>query len=112
MRSRLPRHLKTAPMVALGLIAGFGVADVTGVRALGGLVLVAAGIVAGLTWLQRDGGRATTVLSVIYLAAFVASHLLALAIGAWPSVFLVSVISAAAAYAMSDRKLAPHTARV
>ena len=110
MRAPLPMNLRTAPIVAAGLIAGFGVADVTGVRALGGVVLAAAGIAAGLTWLQRDGGRTTTTLSVIYLGGFVGSHLLALEIGAWPSVLTVSAISAAAAYAMSDRKLAPSAA--
>lgn len=112
MRRPLLRRLNTAPIVVLGLVAGFGVADATGVRALGGLVLVAAGIIAGLTWLQRDGGRTTGVLSAIYLLAFVGSHLLALAIGAWPAVFAVSAVSAAAAYSMSDRKLALRNASV
>ena len=96
--------LRTAPTVAVGLIAGFGVADVTGVRALGGVVLAAAGIAAGMTWLERDGGATTAALSAIYLGGFVGSHVLAKEIGAWPSVFVVSAISAAASYAWSDRK--------
>ena len=98
-------NLKTAPTVAIGLIAGFGVADVTDVRALGGVVLAAAGIAAGTTWLKRDGAATTTVLSVVYLGGFVGSHFLAKEIGAWPSVFAVSAVSAAASYALSDRKV-------
>ena len=105
MRSPLPLTLKTAPTAAFGLMAGFGVAEVTGVRALGGVILAAAGIAAGLTWLERDGGRTTTALSTIYLGGFVGSHLLAKEIGAWPSVFAVSAVSAAASYALSDKKL-------
>ena len=112
MRSPLPLTLKTAPTVAIGLIAGFGVADATGVRALGGVVLAAAGIAAGVTWLERDGGRTTTALSAIYLGSFVGSHLLAKEIGAWPSVFAVSAVSAVAAYALSDRKVAATSASV
>ncbi|MGN6160948.1 MAG: hypothetical protein ACTHOG_04505 [Marmoricola sp.] len=97
--------LKTAPTVAAGLIAGFGVAEVTDVRALGGVVLAAAGIAAGNTWLRRDGAATTVALSAVYLGGFVGSHLLAKEIGAWPSVFAVSAVSAAASYALSDRKV-------
>ena|SRR5690348_1999066 len=107
MPLRLPANLKTAPTVAAGLILGFGVADVTDVRALGGIVLAAAGIAAGTTWLQRDGAATTTTLSAIYLGGFVGSHFLAKEIGAWPSVLAVTAVSAAAAHAMSDRKLTP-----
>ena len=106
MPVRLPTNLKTAPTVAVGLIAGFGVADVTDVRAFGGIVLAAAGIAAGMTWLKRDGGASTTALSVVYLGGFVGSHFLAREIGAWPSVLAVSAVSAAASYALSDRKVA------
>lgn len=98
-------HLSTALVVTIGLIVGFGVADVTGVRALGGIVLFVAGVTAGLAWLRRDGGKTTAILSAVYLGGFVLSHVLALAIGAWPSVFVVTAISAGSAYAMSDRKV-------
>lgn len=98
-------RLPTAPVAALGLIAGFGVADATGVRPLGGAVLAVAGVSAGLAWLRRDGGATTAALSAIYLGGFVGSHLLAKEIGAWPSVFTVAAVSAAASYAMSDRKV-------
>ena len=38
------RHLPTAPIAAAGLIVGFGVADATGNRALGGVVLAVGGL--------------------------------------------------------------------
>lgn len=97
-------NLKTAPTVALGLIAGFGVAEVTDVRALGGVVLAAAGVAAGVTWAKRDGAATTAALSAIYLGGFVGSHFLAHEIGAWPSVFAIAALSGAASYGLSDRK--------
>ena len=98
-------NLKTAPTVAVGLIAGFGVAEITDVRAIGGVVLAAAGIAAGLAWLKRDGVPTTVALSAVYLGGFVGSHFLAKEIGAWPSVVAVSAVSAAASYGLSDRKI-------
>lgn len=102
----VPTGLRTAPTVAVGLIAGFGVAEVTDVRALGGVVLAGAGIAAGLAWLKRDGAPTTVALSAVYLGGFAGSHVLAKDIGAWPSVFAVSAVSAVASYALSDRKIA------
>jgi hypothetical protein len=43
------------------------------------------------------------VLVVVFVALFVASHLLALAVGAWPSVLLVAAAMFAAAHALADR---------
>jgi hypothetical protein len=40
------------------------------------------------------------------LGAFVISHVLALAIGAWPSVLLVSAVTALAAWMASDARAA------
>jgi hypothetical protein len=41
-------------------------------------------------------------LACVGLGAFVASHLLALAIGAWPAVLLVSAMVAAVAWIQAD----------
>lgn len=94
--------MKTAPIVALGLIGGYLAARETGVRPLGGVVLGLAGAYAGRTWLARRGPGITAVLSAIYLGAFGASHPLAKKIGAWPAVFTAAGASAAAAYLLSD----------
>ena len=96
--------LRTAPIVAGSLIGGYLVARETKVRPLGGAVLAVGGIAAGRQW-QRTGGTATTAaLTGIYLGAFGASHPLAKAIGAWPSVLTASAVAAAAAWALSDRR--------
>ena len=63
-------------LTAAGLVGGYAVARATGVRALGGVTLAAAGIAAGRTW-ARAGIPQTAVLSVTYIAAFGLSHPLA-----------------------------------
>ncbi|HNQ07523.1 MAG TPA: hypothetical protein PKH97_10095 [Tetrasphaera sp.] len=96
-------RLPTAPIVAAGLAGGYVVASSTGIRPLGGLVLGAAGLLAGRTWLMRHGPTTAGLLGGVYLLAFGASHPLAKQIGAWPAVAVVSAVSAAAAYFGSDR---------
>lgn len=93
----------TALVAALSLVAGFGVAELTGVRALGGLVLVAAVAWCALRWRRRSTAVAVALVA-LYLGAFVASHLLADVLGAWPSVLLVAlVVGLAARRAAPDR---------
>jgi hypothetical protein len=62
-------HVQTVPVVALGLLGGFTVARETGIRALGGVVLGAAGVYAGRTWLARRGPAVTIALSALYVSA-------------------------------------------
>jgi hypothetical protein len=73
--------------VAAGaFVAGFGVAEATGVRALGGVVLAAGGAWCYAALRRQAGtGRAAAVLALA-LALFVAAHPLGDAIGAWPAV--------------------------
>ena len=103
MATRSEIHLPSAPIAAIGIIGGYAVARATKVRALGGLVLGVAGVVAGREWLRR-GPVETAALGVIYLGAFGASHPLAKKIGAWPSVLTVAAAAAGTAYAVSDRR--------
>ncbi len=98
------KSLPTAPIAAAGLIGGFGIADATGNRALGGVVLAAGGIVCAWAWYRKSGPLTAGMLAVTYTAAFAVSHPLAKQIGAWPSVFAVSAVTAGAAYALSDRR--------
>lgn len=78
------------------LPAGFGVAVLTGVRPLGGLVLIA------LAWLAgRRGGMRWWYLVVAL--CFVASHILALATGAWIAVACVTAIATGAYVALLER---------
>jgi Ca2+/Na+ antiporter len=96
--SRVP----TAVLAGLTLVVGFAVAQATGVRALGGAVLLA-----GVAWCAvraRSAGRRRVSLVVLTGAVcFVASHLLAPSLGAWPSVVLVALVLAAVTYVLVDR---------
>lgn len=103
MQLRNALDVQTAPVVATGLVGGYVTARETGIRPLGGVVLAAAGVFAGRTWLAKSGPAATAGLSALYVGGFGASHPLAKKIGAWPSVFAVAAVSAAAAYIAVDR---------
>jgi len=96
--------VSTAPVVALGLLGGYLTARETGLRPLGGVVLAAAGVFAGRTWLAKGGPAVTAGLSAVYLLGFGASHPLAKRIGAWPSVLAVTAVSAGASWALVDRR--------
>jgi len=93
----------TAPVAAASLIAGYAVAAGTGVRPIGGLVLAAGTAWCAREWSRRRGNNVAAGLLGVQLVCFVGSHLLAPSIGAWPSVLIVSAVSAASAYAVADR---------
>lgn len=94
----------TAVVAAGSLVAGFAVAQATDVRALGGAVLVAGALWCGRHWVRRRGPVPATGLLVGYAGAFAGSHLLAPAIGAWPSVLTVSAVVGAVTWAVADRR--------
>lgn len=98
------RPIPTAPVAAASLIASYGVVEVSGSRPLGGVVLAAGGIWCISTWSRRHGRRTAATLGGAGLAAFVASHLLALAIGPWPSVLTVAAGMAALAWTQADAR--------
>lgn len=93
-------------MAAGSLVLGFGVAQATGVRPLGGLVLVLGAGWCALRWRERAGTGVAVALAALYLAAFVGSHLIADALGTWGSVALVSALVGVAAWALADRQAA------
>jgi hypothetical protein len=96
--------MPTWPVASLSLVAGFGVAELTGVRALGGVVLIAAAAWCFARWRGAAGtGRAVALLA-FYAACFAASHVLAGALGAWGAVALVAVLAGAAAWALADAR--------
>ncbi len=94
--------LPTWPVAGSALIAGFGVAQVTGVRPLGGAVLLAGGAWCARRWLREAGAARAGGLVVLMAGAFVASHLLAKAIGPWPAVLVAASVTSAAAWALAD----------
>jgi hypothetical protein len=74
------------------LPAGFGVAVATGVRPLGGIVLLALAVVAG----NELRARLRLPWYGIVLVCFVVSHLLGHAIGAWGAVAVVTAVATGA----------------
>jgi hypothetical protein len=100
-RTRFPSSV----LVAVGLAVGFGVAQGTGNRALGGAVLVACGAAAAALWVRRRGWAVAVGLGLLYLAAFVLAHVLALGVGlnAWLAVALVTLAAAGVTFGVADR---------
>jgi hypothetical protein len=103
--ARAQTRLPSAVAAAVGLAVGFGVAQGTGVRALGGVVFAAGGLLAGWLWYRRRGPAVAAALGVAYVAAFVLAHVLALGVGwpAWLAVGVVTTAVAALAWAVADR---------
>lgn len=91
--------MPTAPVAAGSLVAGYAVATATGVRPLGGVVLLAGTGWCARAWARRRGAPVAAALCGVQLGAFVASHRLARQIGAWPSVLVAAAASGAAAAA-------------
>jgi len=102
LRSSTPR-VPTAVVAGLCLVVAFAVADLTGVRALGGVVLGAGGL-----WCvvrsRAVGWWRLTVVVLLAVALFVASHLLGPVLGAWPAVVLAGAVLAGATYVLVDRR--------
>jgi hypothetical protein len=92
----------TAPIAAGSLIAGYAVAAGTGSRPLGGVVLALGGLLCVRLWARRHGIRTAARLGGAGLLAFVLSHVLALAIGAWPAVLLLAAAVAALVWSQAD----------
>jgi hypothetical protein len=99
------RLTPTAPVAGGTLIVGYAVAASTGSRPLGGVVLVLGGLWCIQAWTRRHGTRTAATLAAVGVGALIASHLLALAIGAWPSVLLVAAAMAAATWSRADARV-------
>ncbi len=70
--------MSAVSLVAAGsLVLGFAVAQVTGVRSLGGLVLVLAAAWCYVQWRRAAGWPVAVGLVLLYVTAFAGSHLLA-----------------------------------
>jgi hypothetical protein len=103
------RRLVVASVVALALILGFAVATVTGVRWLGGLVLLGAGLWCAWRLWPVAGVWRTVVIAIVYVVAFAVSHPLGHVIGTWPSVIVVAVVAGVVAYVLG---IGPGSSRV
>ncbi|HZV75222.1 MAG TPA: hypothetical protein VFF79_16040 [Conexibacter sp.] len=100
------RPLPTWPIAAGALVLGFAVAQATGVRALGGIVLFLGALACGLRWRLLLGLPRTLALVAVFLAGFVLAHPLGHAIGSWPAVFLVAAIVGGITWRVADAPIA------
>jgi hypothetical protein len=101
----------TVPLLAAAtFFAGFGVAELTDVRALGGVALIAGGAWCGHVLLPVIGARMTLGLLAVALLLFVVSHPLGRLIGAWPAVAMSALLIAIATIAVIGRTGPAHDA--
>lgn len=96
--SRLP----TALVAALTLVVGFAVADLTDVRALGGVVLVA-GVVWCAVRARAAGWWRVGAVVLVGALCFALSHPLGGVIGSWPAVLVAALVLGVATFALVDR---------
>lgn len=97
------RQLPTWPIAGGSLLLGFAVAQASGVRALGGVVLFVGALACGLRWRLLLGLPGALALVAAFLAAFAVSHPLGDVVGAWPAVLIVSAAVAALTWWAADR---------
>jgi hypothetical protein len=99
----LSSDLPSWPVAGGSLVVGFLVAELTGVRALGGVVLLVALGWCWMAWARRRSGLVAVGLTAVYVAAFALSHVIAGAVGALVSVALVSALVSLVVFAVADR---------
>lgn len=97
------RSLPTWPLAAGALLLGFAAAELTGVRAVGGVVLFLGGLACGLRWRVLVGLPRAVALVATFLIGFALAHPLGHAIGSWPAVVLVAAVVGAIAWRVADR---------
>lgn len=101
--SRVP----VAAVAAAGLVAAFALAQGTGVRWLGGLVLLVTAAWCLRVAVPRVGWWRPVVVLVVGLALFVASHVAADVAadvaGPWPAVLTAAAVLGATAWGLVDR---------
>lgn len=92
----------TWPVASGSLVVGFAVAEATGIRPLGGIVMVAAVAWCARRWLAAAGSGRTIALVLVYVASFGVSHVIADTLSAWPSVLVAAGVTGLAVWALAD----------
>ena len=100
--ARIAGAQMTWPVASGSLVLGFGVAQATGVRPLGGIVLALGAGWCALRWRRSVGTGRAAGLVALYLAGFVLSHVIADTVGTWGAVFLVAAIVGVATLLVAD----------
>jgi len=92
----------TWPVAAGSLLLGFAVAQATGVRPLGGIVLIVGAGWCATRWRERAGTARTATLLLVYLGSFIGAHVIADPVGAWPAVLIAASVTGLATWALAD----------
>ncbi|SFK30543.1 hypothetical protein [Cellulomonas sp. KH9] len=98
----MPR-LPVAPLAAVGLVVAFAVAQGTGVRWLGGVVLLVVAAVCLRLAVPRAGWARALVVVGVGLVVFVASHVATDVVGPWLAVLTAAAVLGATAWGLVDR---------
>lgn len=98
------QRIVTPFIASVALILAFVVAQATGQRWLGGVLLVVAAVWCGLQWKASSGAWRALAAVAVYGVAFAVSHPLSGLIGAWPSVIAVSAASFLVALLVTGRR--------
>jgi hypothetical protein len=89
------------PLVAaVSLVLGFAIAQGTGIRWLGAIILLVGGAYCAATMWPVEGPMRTGILAVVYVAGFALSHPLARVIGTWSAVLDVACVVGLVGYAV------------
>jgi hypothetical protein len=98
------RAVPSSLVAALTLVLGYAVAAGTGVRPLGGVVLLVGLAYCWVLWTDRVSTATAVALVVAFGVVFAGSHLLALVLPAWPSVLIVAGLMAGLSWWFADRR--------
>ncbi|HEX4345429.1 MAG TPA: hypothetical protein VHZ31_07700 [Solirubrobacteraceae bacterium] len=99
---RAAAYPMTWPVASGSLIVGFAVAEASGVRPLGGIVLALGAGWCALRWRRRVGTGRMAALIGVYLVAFAGSHLIGHTVGTWPAVFIAAALAGGSALLVAD----------
>jgi hypothetical protein len=100
--SRLDPGSMTWHVASGSLVLGFAVAQATGVRPLGGIVLALGAGWCALRWRRSVGTARMAGLVGLYVVLFVVSHLIAGTVGTWGAVALVAATMGVATLLVAD----------
>lgn len=94
----------TAALAAATLVAAFAVAQLSDIRALGGVLLVA-----GVVWcvwrsVHAAGWLRVAVVVLVGAVCFVGAHLLSTVVGPWAAVLLSASVLAVVAWVLTDTR--------
>ncbi|MCC2315080.1 hypothetical protein [Cellulomonas xiejunii] len=98
----MPR-LPVALVAAVGLVAAFALAQGTGVRWLGGVILLATVVACLVLAVPRVGWWRPLAVAAVGLVVFVLSHVAADVLGPWPAVLTAAAVLGATGWWLVDR---------